>query len=82
MDLLDSELPERQHPSKYHVSVKRIMRLAKRYKVVEGISTVVAPMASSYGAFPRKRVANCSWRSMEASVEVILHLARVIGKAF
>lgn len=51
------------------------MRLAKRYKVVEGISTVVAPMASSYGAFPRKRVANCSWRSMEASAEVILHPA-------
>jgi ribonuclease HI len=69
-----------------HVSAERIVRLAKRYTVVEGISISMAPTAFSCGASPRRRAASCSRRSMEASVEVILHPAhwsiRPFGMAF
>ena len=64
------------------VSAERIVRLAKRYAVVEGISTAVAPMVSSCGAFPRERVTSCSRRSMEASAEVIPPLARLLARPF
>jgi hypothetical protein len=66
----DNFLPEDQ------ASAERIVRMAKWYTVVEGISTVVASTASSCDASPGKRAATCSWRSMEASAEVILHPAR------
>jgi hypothetical protein len=58
-----------------HVSAERIVRMAKRYTMVEGVSTVVAPTAFSCGASPRKRVVSYSRRSMEGSVEAILHPA-------
>jgi hypothetical protein len=58
-----------------HVSAECIVRLAKHYTVVEGISIAMAPMAFSCGALPRRRPMSCSQRSMEASVEVILHPA-------
>jgi hypothetical protein len=58
-----------------HVSVERIVRLAKRYTMVEGVSTAVAPTTFSCGASPRKRVVSYSRRSMDGSVEVILHPA-------
>ena len=58
-----------------HVSAERIVRLAKRYTVVEGIYTAMAPTAFSCCASPRRRVVSCSRRSMEVSVEVIRHPA-------
>jgi hypothetical protein len=58
-----------------HVSAERIVRLANRYTVVEGISTAVAPTTFSCGASPRRRVVSYSWRSMEESAEVIQHPA-------
>ena len=64
------------------VSAERIVRLAKRYAVVKGISIAVVLMVSSCGAFPRKRAASYSRRSMEASVEVIPHLARLLVRPF
>ena len=36
MDLRDPRLPEGKYPSEDHVSAERIVRLAKRYTVVEG----------------------------------------------
>jgi hypothetical protein len=68
--LKNNFLPEDQ------ASAERIVRMAKRYTVVKGISTAAAPTASSCGALPRKRAATCSRRFMEASAEVILHPVR------
>ena len=57
-------LKENIHPED-HVSAERIVRLAKRCTMVEG------------GLYrPRKRAIIYSRRSMEGSVEVILHPAR------
>jgi hypothetical protein len=67
--LKDNILPED------HVSAECIVWLAKHYTMVEGISTVVAPIAFSCDALPRKSLTSFSWRSMEASAEVIPHPA-------
>jgi hypothetical protein len=58
-----------------HVSVERIVWLAKRYTVVEGDLYVVAPTAFSCGASPRRRAVSYSRRSIEKSAEVIHHPA-------
>jgi hypothetical protein len=58
-----------------HASAERIVQLAKRYAVVEGISIATAPTAFTCDALPRRRVVSCSRRSMEESAEVIHHPA-------
>jgi ribonuclease HI len=59
-----------------HVSAERIVRLGKRYAVVEGDLYRLAPTAFSCGASPSRRVVSYSRRSMEVSAKVIRHPAR------
>jgi hypothetical protein len=58
-----------------HVSAERIVRLAKRYTVVEGDLYRRGANGILMRCITRRRVVSYSWRSMEESAEVIQHPA-------
>ena len=64
------------------VSAERIVRLAKRYAVVEGDLYRRGANGVLMWCISRERAVSCSRRSMEASVEVIPHLARLLARPF
>jgi hypothetical protein len=69
-----------------HVSEERIVRLAKRYTVVEGNIYRHGGIGILMRCITRRRAVSYSWRSMEESAEVIQHpaqwLVRPSGMAF
>jgi hypothetical protein len=58
-----------------HVSAKRIVRLAKRYVVVEGDLYRRGANDIHMQCITQEEGVSCSWRSMEESTEVIHHPA-------
>ena len=65
-----------------HVSAERIVRLAKRYAVVEGDLYRRGANGILIGASPRRRAMIYSRRSMEESAEVIHHPAHWLVRPF
>jgi len=74
--LKDNILPEE------HMSAERIVRLAKRYVVVEGYLYRRGANGILMLCITRRRATSCSRRSMEASAEVISHPVRWLVKPF